>query len=189
MSYHERSLPHCYPSGATLFLTWRLFDSLKHSAVPGRSSSNSGKAFVRADRLDMAPNGARWLKDPRIAALLAAAFGRGEKEYRLYELFSWVIMPNHVHVVMRPFRPLPEVMRWIKGSTARSANLVLERTGKPFWQYETYDHCIRNTDELNRIIQYVEQNPVRAGLSSVPAELAQSSGANAGQRPHSTMSL
>ena len=183
MSYHERNLPHCYPPGATLFLTWRLFDSLTHLLVSGRSSPNPGKAFVQADRLlDMATDGARWLKDPRIAALVAAAPDRGEKEYRLYELFSWVIMPNHVHVVMRPFRPLPDVMRWIKGSTARSANLLLERTGKPFWQYETYDHCIRNRDELNRIIQYIEKNPVRAGLARSIEDWRWSS-ASAGQRP------
>jgi putative transposase len=181
MTYHERNLPHCHPPGATLFLTWRLFDSLPHLLVPGRSSLNPGKAFAQADRLlDMATDGARWLKDPRIAALVAAALEQGESEYRLYELFSWVIMPNHVHVVMRPFRPLPEVTRWIKGSTARSANLVLARTGKPFWQYETYDHCIRNTDELNRIIHYIENNPVRAGLAHATEDWRWSS---AGQRP------
>jgi REP element-mobilizing transposase RayT len=73
-------------------------------------------------------------------------------------------MPNHVHVVFQPFRKLPEVTRWIKGSTARTANLLLGRTGKPFWQYESYDHCIRNDTELNRVIRYVEANPVTAGL-------------------------
>lgn len=183
MSYHERNLPHCYPPGATLFLTWRLFGSLPRSCLPVRSSFNPGKAFVQADRLlDTATDGARWLKDPRIAALVAAALEQGEKEYRLYKLFSWVIMPNHVHVVSQPFQPLPEMMRWIKGSTARSANLVLERTGKPFWQYETYDHCIRNTDELNRIIRYIENNPVRAGLANRVEDWRWSS-ASAGQRP------
>jgi putative transposase len=75
-------------------------------------------------------------------------------------------MPNHVHLVLRPFRPLPEVNKWIKGSTARSANLLLNRTGKPFWQYETYDHCVRDTSELHNVIRYVEANPVAAGLTS-----------------------
>jgi hypothetical protein len=55
-------------------------------------------------------------------------------------------------------------MRWIKGSSAREANLLLGRTGKPFWLYKSYDHCVRDTDELNRIIHYVERNPVKAGL-------------------------
>jgi REP element-mobilizing transposase RayT len=151
--------------------------------LPGRSSANAGKAFAEADRpLDTAADGPLWLKDDRIAALAAEALERGEREYRLYERLAWVIMPNHVHVVMLPFRPLPEVMRWVKGSTARSANLVLERTGKPFWQYETYDHCVRNTDELNRIVQYVEKNPVRAGLARAMEDWPWSS-ASAGQGP------
>jgi len=180
MSYHERNLPHCYPPGATLFLTWRLFGSLPRSLVV-RSSANPGKAFAQTDRLlDTAVYGPVWLKDVRIAALVAAALEQGEKEYRRYELLAWVIMPNHVDFVMRTSRPLPEVMRWIKGSTARSANLVLERTGKPFWQYETYDHCVRNAGELNRIIRYVENNPVRAGLARSIEDWRWSS---AGQRP------
>src|ERR1700722_2531992 len=76
---------------------------------------------------------ALWLRDPRIAAVVADALEQGESDYRLYQRFAWVIMPNHVHVVMRPLRPLPAVMRWIKGSTAHSANLLLKRTGQPFW--------------------------------------------------------
>jgi hypothetical protein len=43
-------------------------------------------------------------------------------------------------------------------------------TGKPFWQYESYDHCIRNLAELNRAIRYVDSNPVRAGLVSAMTE-------------------
>jgi putative transposase len=184
MSYHERTLPHCYPPGATLFLTWRLFGPLSRLQLPGRSAPNPGKAFAEADRLlHTAADGPLWLKDDRIAALVAEALERGEREYRLYERLAWVIMPNHVHVVMLPFRPLPQVMRWIKGSTARSAKRVLERTGKPFWQYETYDHCVRNTDELNRIIQYVEWNPVRAGLARAIEAWPWSS---AGQMAYST---
>jgi putative transposase len=142
--FHQRRLPHYYPPDAVLFVTLRLFGSL-----PGQ-------------------DGSRWLEDPRIASIVAAAIEQGEAEYGLYERFAWVIMPNHVHLVIRPFRPLSAVNRWIKGSTARAANLVLGRTGKPFWHYESYDHCIRDTAELNRIIQYVEQNPVRAGLVDWP---------------------
>ncbi|MGA2714852.1 MAG: transposase [Bryobacteraceae bacterium] len=170
---HERRLPHYCPPEAILFLTWRLFGSLR----------DPGKSFAQTDSLlDTVTEGPHWLKDERVADLVAGALDQGENEYRLYERFAWVIMPNHVHVVMRPFRPLPVVMRWIKGSTARSANLLLGRTGKPFWQYETYDHCVRNSDELSRVIRYVERNPVRAGLARAIEEWQWSS-ASAGQRP------
>jgi putative transposase len=183
MPYHERRLPHCYPSGEILFLTWRLFGSLPRFCIPGSASPDPGAAFAKNDRLlDTATKGYRWLTDPRIAALVANALQRGEIDYRLYELIAWVIMPNHVHVVMRPIQPLPVVMRWLKGSTARSANLLLHRTGKPFWQYETYDHWVRDSDELNRVIRYTERNPIRAGLVTAIEDWEWSS-AKAGQRP------
>ena len=153
--------------------------SLPH--LPEKTAPNPGKHFAATDRLlDTAADGPLWLKDPALANLVAGALEQGEREYRLYRLFAWVVMPNHVHVVMEPFRPLPEIMRWIKGSTARSANLLLQRTGKPFWQYETYDHLIRTTAELQRVIQYIERNPVRAGLAS---DIESWPWSSAGRRP------
>jgi hypothetical protein len=124
MSYHERHLPHCYPPEATHFLTWRLFGSLRGLRLPGPSTTDPGKAFAENDRFpDTATDGLLWLKDRRVAALVAGALDQGENEYRLYERFAWVIMPNHVHVVTRPFRPLPEVIEMDQGLDCRSANL------------------------------------------------------------------
>ncbi len=56
------------------------------------------------------------------------------------------------------------VTRAIKSYSARKANHILGRTGEPFWQDESYDHWIRKDDEINRIIRYIEWNPVRASL-------------------------
>src|SRR5580704_8577487 len=165
MECHERNLPHYYPPDATVFLTWCLYGSMPHTRRTERFQPDPGRAFARHERqLDAVTDGPRWLEDERIAALVAGALLQGEKEYRLYQPFAWVIMPNHVHAVIRPYQPLSVIMRWLKGSTARSANAILDRAGKKFWQSETYDHCIRNTDEFNRIVKYVERNPVRAGL-------------------------
>jgi putative transposase len=148
-----------------LFVTWRLFGSLPQVRFPPQSSPDPGKAFAQVDRLlDSATVGPLWLKDQRIAAIVSAALEQGEKEYRLYELFAWAIMPNHVHVVLQPTSTLPKITRWIKGSTARAANLTLNRTRKPFWRYESYHRCVRNTEELNHVIRYIEQNPVRGGI-------------------------
>lgn len=189
MSYHRRILPHIYPPGATLFLTWRLFGSLPLCVRPEPELANqsAGRAFLRRDReLDSASAGPLWLKNPRIAQLVAEALRKGDAEFRLYDLIAWVVMPNHVHVVLTPLRALPEVTRWIKGSTARSANLLLARTGKPFWQYESYDHCVRNDDELNRIIRYVERNPIAAGLAQSIEEWPWSSAAPDRPKAYST---
>lgn len=59
---------------------------------------------------------------------------------------------------------MPEIMRWLKGRTARVANRLLDRTGTAFWQDESLDHWARSADEVRYLIRYVENNPVRAGL-------------------------
>jgi type I restriction enzyme R subunit/putative DNA methylase len=75
-------------------------------------------------------------------------------------------MPNHAHLLILPKVPVPVIMRWLKGSTARRANLLLGRTGQRFWQDESFDHWVRHNTELDRIVQYIEENPLAAGLVS-----------------------
>jgi putative transposase len=58
----------------------------------------------------------------------------------------------------------------IKSGSARAANAVLGRTGKPFWQDESYDHWVRNDRERNSIIRYIHFNPVAASLVTEPDE-------------------
>ena len=116
------------------------------------------------DHLDRFPYGPVWLQDPRVAAMLTAALQHGETARHFYHLHAWVIMPNHVHVVLEPQVPMPAIMRWLKGRTARTANRILGRTGMPFWQEESFDHWVRSPEELQAAIDYVEGNPVKAGL-------------------------
>ena len=63
----------------------------------------------------------------------------GEIARQFCHLYAWAIMPNHVHVILRPRIELPKVMRWLKGRTGRKANRILGRTGAPFWQGESFD--------------------------------------------------
>ena len=77
-------------------------------------------------------------------------------------------MPNHVHLLILPRTPVPSIMRWLKSWTARRANQMLGRVGQPCWQDESYDHWARHLREFNRIVEYVEQNPVQAGLVTTP---------------------
>jgi REP element-mobilizing transposase RayT len=120
---------------------------------------------VAADRaFDRDRSGPLWLKDPQIARLVAEAIVAGEQERRFYELSAWVLMPNHVHLLILPKVATAAITRWLKGSTARRANQLLGRTGLSFWQDESYDHWVRNTKEFDRIIGYIEENPVSAGL-------------------------
>jgi putative transposase len=73
-------------------------------------------------------------------------------------------MPNHVHMLIWPKIAPQRLMKSFKGYTARHANKILRTTGEPFWQKESYDHWVRNEEELERIRKYIENNPVRAGL-------------------------
>ena len=58
---------------------------------------------------------------------------------------------------------MTDILRLIKGATAREANKILNRRGA-FWQHESYDRVVRDEKELNRIIWYTINNPVKAGL-------------------------
>jgi REP element-mobilizing transposase RayT len=81
----------------------------------------------------------------------------------VYQLRAWVIKPTHAPVLLLPKASLPVITRWLKGSTARQANLTLGRAGKAFWQDESFDHRVRDEVELERIAHYLEYNPVSAG--------------------------
>jgi len=58
--------------------------------------------------------------------------------------------------------------------TSTKCNNHLERCG-PFWQKESFDHWVRDVDELERIIRYIEENPVKAGLVASPEDWPHSS--------------
>ena len=87
---------------------------------------------------------------------MPSCMARAEDGRHIYPLRAWVIMPNHVSVLLRPETSLPVITRWLKGSTARHANLILGRTGLVFWQDESFDHRVRDEVELERIVRYVE---------------------------------
>ena len=128
--FYRRRLPHWQPDGAPLFITWRLVGSLPHAPVGASSAAEAGRAFVRLDRqLDAAVTGPLWLKDPRIASLVAGSFSCAERELGLCEFRAWVLMPNHVHVVVYPSAPLWRITKALKGFTGKQANRILGRAG------------------------------------------------------------
>ena len=134
-------------------------------------------AFVAMDRLlATASTGPRWLEDPRIAQVVFDALRHGQERLDLYELRAWVVMANHVHILIYPKAELPRITRAVKNYSAREANKTLGRSGLPFWKDESYDHWVRDAEELNKIVRYIEFNPVAAGLVTKPEEWRWSSG-------------
>lgn len=119
--------------------------------------------------LDQVRSGPLFLRQPEIARLVIEAFYRGV-ELGQYRLGPFVVMANHVHVLLLPMVEPSRLLRSLKGFTAREANKRLGRTGEPFWQKESYDHWVRGEAEWQRIASYIENNPVRAGLAARPGE-------------------
>jgi len=123
-----------------------------------------------------------WLANPAVAAII-----RGNLHHHngtQYHLLAYCVMPNHVHVLFQPCAvvdrpedehgeasleqpdssgPLARIMHSLKSYTAHEANKLLKRSGR-FWQEESYDHWVRDEDELARIIVYIRFNPVKAKL-------------------------
>jgi REP element-mobilizing transposase RayT len=128
----------------------------------------------------------RWLdccveESPRWLAVEAVAKIVAEEIHRLdgkrYRLLAYCLMSNHGHLlvdtsehIFKPahkgltaFYPLTDTLKLLKGRTARYSNQVLGRNGS-FWNHESYDHVVRDQKELGRIIPYIANNPVKAGL-------------------------
>lgn len=191
--YYHRHLPHWQPVGAVFFITFRLKGSLPYEVIKElqeekkREKIEAGKLLLGRRRkqnyldediyfgkldnfLDKAQFGPRWLSQPEIAEIVKEALMyRNEK---VFDLYAFCIMSNHVHVVLEPNEseyhsdlPLHKIMQSLKRLTARQANILLGRRGA-FWQDESYDHVIRDNEEYIRIVNYVLENPVKAGLAS-----------------------
>jgi len=165
MTFYRRRLPHIYETEQAVFLTWRLHDSLpSHRAFP-KDALNSGQAFAAMDRLlDEARSGAFYLRQPDIADMIVDAIHYNANILGHYLLHAFVVMPNHVHLLATPAVALPKLTKSLKGITAKRANAMLALTGSPFWQEESYDHLVRHAREFEKIRNYIEENPVRAGL-------------------------
>ena len=175
MVMKRRRLPHFDVIGEPSFITFRLRGTLPASRPFPLANLTSGEAFVTMDRLlDQARCGPTFLKQPVIAGIVLASLQYGSA-IKHYDLHAWVIMPNHVHLLLTPQVSISKLLNSLKAATARRANLILQRTGQPFWQDESYDHVVRHRDEFQRIQHYIENNPVAAGLVGTPEQYPWSS--------------
>ena len=99
-----------------------------------------------------------------IASLVASSIRFCAASQRAYDLHAWVVMPNHVHMLVTPQVSPAKFMCTLKGYTAHEANKLLGRVGQQFWQRESYDHWVRGDEQFKRIVRDIEENPVQAGL-------------------------
>jgi len=150
----------------------------------------------------------QWLRDSKVAVLVRDAIHH--REGNLWQVHRYVVMPNHLHLLIEPLpvenseqtvkqangnpeagadlkdaceapcSSLAVIMHGLKLYTARRANRLLGRSGA-FWQDENYDHWVRDGEEYDRIVYYIDHNPVKAGLCRHPAEWPWSSAGEVGQ--------
>lgn len=138
---YRRRLPHYQKDDRPLFVTFRTL------------------------KMELSP-------DARTLALQHCLHDNG----RRIHLHVSVIMPDHVHLLFTALRDrdgwtfaLPEILKAIKGTSARSINKLLGSTG-PVWQDESFDHVLRGNESLRETVEYIRQNPVRKQLVKKPED-------------------
>jgi putative transposase len=103
------------------------------------------------------------LREERFAALVETAllFFDGQR----YCLSAWVVMPNHVHVMIGTLDgfPLGRILHSWKSYTAHEINKAMGKNGR-VWQPEYFDRVIRDEGHYADALDYIHNNPVKAGL-------------------------
>jgi REP element-mobilizing transposase RayT len=159
-----------------VFLTWRLNGSLPDEQVL-TAAATAEEAFTKMDRrLDDARDGACHLRQPEIARMVVDAIYHHAKRLRYFDLHAFVVMANHVHLLVTPLVPLPKLAASLKRLTAREAAHRIDIRG-PFWQEEGYQREVRDDAELQQIASEIEMEPVRAGMVCTPGEFPWTSAA------------
>jgi len=129
----------------------------------------SRETFILSEKYLDKGYGQCFLKRRTVAAIVREAFLKFDGDR--YRLKAWVIMPNHVHVLLRPNagNKLEKIMHSLKSFTASESNKVLGRGGQ-FWMREAFDRYIRDPEHFSRTFRYIENNPVKARLCSTPED-------------------
>ena len=195
---HGAYLPHWTRDDAWYAVTFRLWDSLPQHVIeswlferknivktaeqmkrPLSEQEQRRLIHLYSEKIERfldAGYGACYMRDDRVAAVVANALNHFDGER--YALAAWCVMPNHVHVVVKPFaekqltggkvvpdKVLPRILHSWKSFTSKEANKLLHRAGD-FWQTEYYDHLIRNEGDFRHAVKYVLDNPIKAGLKN-----------------------
>jgi len=202
-TYYKRNLPHYQPLGYVYFVTTRLAGTIPKSVYENLKKEYNREllnisnyknltkrrhiynklqenSFLNYDSiLDQSRYGQKWLSNKLVADLVQKSVHfRDNKEF---ELFAYTIMPNHIHMIIKPvieqnpeslknqdetYFIVTKIMKSFKMFTGKEANKILKRSGQ-FWQHESYDHVIRTTEELHRLTEYILHNPIKANLCKI----------------------
>ncbi|MCO6509892.1 MAG: transposase [Aridibacter famidurans] len=176
--WHRRGyLPHFDGEWTAQFITFNLADAVPKRLLDRwrvelprqRTDKEFLKLYRRLERALDRGSGECYLRDPKIAQTVERTlqFYHGKK----YSLLNWVVMPNHIHMLIVPMlnTSVSTIMRLVKTFSAKEANRILGRSGR-FWNEDYFDRYIRNERHHNRVVQYIEMNPVKAKLCERPED-------------------
>ncbi len=143
-------------------ITYRLADALPRDVRgdPPRTCTGSRKPFQAV--LDQGLGSCLFAR-PDVATMVIENWRRRDgAEYRLY---AWTVMPNHVHVLVGVL-PGASLTRIVQGWKSYSAHWIRNHIGTRgrIWQPDYWDRFIRDDEHFVSAVEYVENNPVAAGL-------------------------
>ena len=188
---YRGNLPHWQQKNVWYFITFRLADSIpehakekiktereiwlkKHkdkdlSLLSKEEKIEYYRLFTkRIEELLDSGYGECILKESKISKIVADALLHFNNER--YILDEWVIMPNHVHVLVKPLGnySITDILHSWKSYTANEINKLLGRKGQ-VWMHESYDHIVRNEKAFEAIRQYIRNNPKGKSTPSILA--------------------
>lgn len=170
--YSRGYLPHFDAPGTRQMINYRLHDAMpasrRHEWETLLAIEDDRERIIKLESYLDAGHGECHLRRPEIAGLVQENLLHFDGER--YRLLAWVVMPNHVHVLIEPTQtPLAEILHGWKSFTAKAANRLLGREGE-FWQEEYFDRFIRDEEHFGKAVRYIENNPVKAALVKSPEE-------------------
>ena len=179
--YSRGYLPHCDHPGIVQSITYHLADSLPAAVLeqinaelrtlpPERQDSERRR---RVEAWLDAGHGSCVLRLPEAAACVVDTWRHFARER--YDLIAWVVMPNHVHVLVRVYEgaPLAKIVQSWKSYTGRRIRALTEEgragarrpRGQRVWMREYWDRYIRDERHFQMAVDYIHQNPVKARLA------------------------
>ena len=184
-------LPHREELGLVQFITYRLADSLPQEKLRALEVElarvpDGEREIARRKQIEVwldSGLGCCALRRGEVAKVVEAAFLHGDGVR--YHLMAWCVMPNHVHVLIRPRDALGKIVQSWKSFTGRwamerNAELELGVPGAVFWMREYWDRFMRDERHLRQTLEYIHTNPVKAGLCGRAEDWRWSSARRAG---------
>ncbi len=175
--YTRGYLPHYDKPGTLQMVTFRLADAMpaarRHEWEALLKIEDDREQRTKLEAYLDLGHGECVLKNPRAADAVEEALLRFDGER--YRLAAWVVMPNHVHVLVELWTmPIGRLLKAWKGASAHAVNLLLG-SGGTLWQREYWDRYIRDEAHFGKARHYIESNPVKAALVKAPEQWVHSS--------------